>query len=260
MHNNIHLYTSSTHLILVELKSTYTNQGENMSKDKKTKDFAELQAILAERGREASQQSEKLTASEEQKNKSEEFAARVKTKDPIQGIEIQESDLAQPSASKESKGETKESIAQDYENTLKRLQADFENYIKRTEKEKQDFAKYTSAKTITKFLAILDSLDNAMLVLENENNSEIKTGIQMIHKQFHKILEEEGVKPMACKNKKFDPYCHEIIDMIEHELEEGTIVEELQRGYHIHDKVLRTAKVRVSHGKNNDNKTKTKEK
>lgn len=175
---------------------------------------------------------------------------KTKENPPIQGINVQDVNKIESEIKSEIKkdNEAKIDIAKDYENTLKRLQADFENYIKRTEKEKQDFAKYTSAKTITKFLAILDSLDIAMNILEKENNAEIKTGIQMIHKQFHKILEEEGVKPMNCKNKKFDPYCHEIIDMIEHETEEGTIVDELQKGYHIHEKVLRTAKVRVSKG------------
>lgn len=174
----------------------------------------------------------------------------VKHNPSIQGINVQETKKVESEPkTEEKKPLSKEEIIADYENSIRRLQADFENYIKRTEKEKLDFAKYTSAKTVGKFLNIIDSLDMAMIILEKENNAEIKTGIRMIHKQFHKILEEEGVKPMNCKNQKFDPYCHEIIDMVEHETPEGTIVDELQKGYHIHEKVLRTAKVRVSKGK-----------
>lgn len=150
--------------------------------------------------------------------------------------------------------EEKSKIIADYENTLKRLQADFENYIKRVDKEKQDFTKYAAAKVLTKCLNIVDDLDRSLQVLEKTNNGEIKTGIHMIHKQFHKILEEEGVKEMQCTGKKVDPHCHEIIEMKEHESPEGTIIEIVQKGYHLHDKILRTAKVRVAKGKPQEKK------
>lgn len=145
--------------------------------------------------------------------------------------------------------EEKQIIIQDYESTLKRLQADFENYIKRSQKEKEDFAKFASSKILKKLLNIIDDFERTIILLEKTDNKEIKQGIEMVHKQFHKILEEEGVKQMCAKGNQFDPYCHEIIDMMEHETKEGTVVEEIQKGYHLHDKVLRTAKVRVSKGK-----------
>lgn len=144
--------------------------------------------------------------------------------------------------------EAKQSIIQDYENTLKRLQADFENYIKRSQKEKEDFARFASSNVLKKLLNIIDDFERTIALLEKTDNREIKQGIEMVHKQFHKILEEEGVKPMLIQGKQFDPYRHEIIDMVEHETKEGTVVEEIQKGYHLHDKVLRTAKVRVSKG------------
>jgi len=145
--------------------------------------------------------------------------------------------------------EEKSKIIADYENTLKRLQADFENYVKRVDKEKQDATKYAVAKILTKVVNIVDDLDRSMQVLEKTQDKEIKTGIQMIHKQFHKILQEEGIKPFDSKGKKLDPYQHEVIEMVAHDSPEGTIIEELQKGYHLHDKILRTAKVRVSKGK-----------
>lgn len=150
--------------------------------------------------------------------------------------------------------EEKSKIIADYENTLKRLQADFENYVKRVDKEKQDATKYAVAKILTKIVNIVDDLDRSIQILEKTQDREIKTGIQMIHKQFHKILQEEGIKEMQCIGKKVDPYCHEIIDMKEHETPEGTIIEVAQKGYHIHDKILRTAKVRVSKGKLKEDK------
>lgn len=150
--------------------------------------------------------------------------------------------------------EEKSKIIADYENTLKRLQADFENYIKQVQKEKEDFTKYAAAKTLAKFLNIIDDLDRTIQVLEKTQDKEIKTGIHMIHKQFHKILEEEGVKEMQCLGKKVDPHCHEIIEMKEHESPEGIIIEVTQKGYHLHDKILRTAKVRVAKGKPQEKK------
>ena len=150
--------------------------------------------------------------------------------------------------------EEKSKIIADYENTLKRLQADFENYVKRVDKEKLDYMKFATGKVLTKFLNVVDDLDRTLQILEKTENKEIKTGIHMVHKQFHKILEEEGVKEMICGGKKVDPYCHEIIEMKEHESPEGTIIEVAQKGYHIHDKILRTAKVKVSKGKSQEKK------
>lgn len=145
--------------------------------------------------------------------------------------------------------EDKSKVITDYENTLKRLQADFENYVKRVEQEKQNATKYAAAKILTKIVNIVDDLDRSIQILEKTQDKEIKTGIQMIHKQFHKILQEEGIKPFDSKGKKLDPYQHEVIEMVAHESPEGTVIEELQKGYNLHDKILRTAKVRVSKGK-----------
>ncbi|MDP1689786.1 MAG: nucleotide exchange factor GrpE [bacterium] len=150
--------------------------------------------------------------------------------------------------------EDKSKIIADYENTLKRLQADFENYVKRVDKEKQDATKYAVAKILTKVVNIVDDLDRSMQVLEKTQDKEIKTGIQMIHKQFHKILQEEGIKPFDSKGKKLDPYQHEVIEIVAHDSPEGTVIEELEKGYHLHDKILRTAKVRVSKGKSQEKK------
>src|SRR3989344_273911 len=142
-------------------------------------------------------------------------------------------------------------IIEDYENTLKRLQADFENYVKRTQKEKEDFARVVVAKTLVKFVDIADDLDRTLNVLEKTQDGEIKFGIKMVHGRFHKILQEEGIKLFDSKGMKFDPFQHEVIEMVASEGPEGVVVEEIQKGYFMGDKVLRPAKVRVSKGKEN---------
>ena len=143
----------------------------------------------------------------------------------------------------------KTKIIDDYVNTMKRLQADFENYVKRSSKEKEDYAKMAVAKILSKFVDIMDDLDRAMNILEKTQDGPVKDGIKMVHNRFHKILIEEGIKPIETKGKKVDPYMHDVIEMVAHDSPEGIIVEELQKGYNMGDKVLRAAKVKVSKGK-----------
>ena len=127
---------------------------------------------------------------------------------------------------------------EEYTTTLKLLQADFENYVKRTEKEKQEFTKYANHKVISKLLNLYDDFERAISAIKEDN--EVKEGIKLIHKQFTKLLEDEGVKKMETVGKKFDPYKHEILDIVNGK-EDDVVIEELQKGYLIHDKVLRTA-------------------
>ena len=134
---------------------------------------------------------------------------------------------------------------EEYTNTLKRLQADFDNYIKRTEKERDEFKKYAGYKLLTKLLSLYDDFDRTINAVKNVENQELKDGINLVHKQFTKLLEEEGVKKIECVGNKFDPYKHEILDIAAGK-EDDVIVEELQKGYFLHDKILRTAKVRIS--------------
>jgi|SRR3989344_1348760 len=145
--------------------------------------------------------------------------------------------------------EAKTEVIEDYENTMKRLQADFENYVKRTQKEKEDYSKVAVARVLVKFVEIMDDLDRTMNILEKSTDAEVKTGIKMVHSRFHKILAEEGIKSFDSRGKKLDPFMHEVIEMVASGSPEGIIVEELQKGYVLDDKMLRAAKVKVSKGK-----------
>lgn len=134
----------------------------------------------------------------------------------------------------------------DYTATLQQLQADFQNHLKRTEKEKQDLTNYGSAKVLLKVLNILDDFDRALALGENASKEELLSGLEMVRKEAGKILAEEGVTAMEALGQEADPYRHEVIDFIISDKEEGVILEELQKGYMIKDKVLRTSKVRVA--------------
>jgi len=133
----------------------------------------------------------------------------------------------------------------EYIEQMQRIQAEFENYKKRTEKEKQELVTYGKATLIKQLLSVVDSFEMA---LKNINNPEDETlkGILMVHRQLISLLEAEGVKPIDAKGKSLDPYMHEVLMQKESEEEEGRIIEELQKGYMLKDKVIRTSKVCVS--------------
>ena len=139
---------------------------------------------------------------------------------------------------------------QEYENTLKRLQAEFENFQKRTDKEKDELLKYASHKLIIKLITIKENFERA---LQNSNdNQELLNGLQLIKKEFDKILDDEGLKYIEVADKKYDPFVHEVIEKINSDEDEGKIIEEIQKGYYYKDKIIRNPKVKISGGKQNE--------
>src|SRR3989344_3017177 len=128
--------------------------------------------------------------------------------------------------------------------TLKRLQAEFENYRKRVEKERIEFAQYAGAMAIEKLLPVLDSFE---LAIKNTNDEEkFAQGVRMIYAQFVSALESVGLRPIKAEGGQFDPYKHEVLLKESSDKPEGTVLEELQKGYMFHDRVLRFSKVKVS--------------
>ena len=140
--------------------------------------------------------------------------------------------------------EEQETAINDYTNLLKRLQADFENYIKRAEKEKEEFTIYSTHKLVGKLLTIMDDFEKALNVAK-QNDGEISKGLEMIYKQMKKTLDEEGVKSIVTIGQKFDPFKHEVVDIVHGEHDE-IIVDEIQKGYMLKEKVIRPSKVRIS--------------
>tara|TARA_Y100000310_G_scaffold340125_1_gene434882 strand:+ start:1853 stop:2326 length:474 start_codon:yes stop_codon:yes gene_type:complete len=131
----------------------------------------------------------------------------------------------------------------EFTDTLQRLQAEFENYKKRVDKEKVHFLEYSKAELIAKLLPIIDTFE---LALQNsQDNKEFAKGIEMIFGQLYSLLEQEGLRKIEV-NGKFDPFKHEVLMKEGSDKEEDTILEELQKGYMLKDKVLRHSKVKVS--------------
>lgn len=148
---------------------------------------------------------------------------------------------------KQKKADEKEEKINELTESLQRLQAEFENYKKRVEKEKGEFVIYAKADLIAKLLPALDSFE---LAIKNTADKEkfIK-GIELIFAQLYSLLESEGLRPIKAEGEKFDPYKHEVLMKQKSGKEEDIILEELQKGYMLNNKVLRHSKVKVSKNK-----------
>ena len=127
---------------------------------------------------------------------------------------------------------------------LKRLQAEFENYKKRIDRDKEDFRCYSEAEMIKE---ILPTLDNLELALKNtDNHKEFVKGMELVYSQISQMLEDKGLKKIECVGKMFDPHMHEALLSEKSDKEEETILEELQKGFMLKEKVLRHSKVKVA--------------
>ncbi len=130
-----------------------------------------------------------------------------------------------------------------------RLQADFENMRKRLEKDKLDFLKFANEGLILELLNIVDDLERSVSLAESKHEDlpVFLKGVEMILAHLYEMLKEHGLKPIQAEGKVFDPHLHEALMQVENkDLPEHTVVEEMQKGYLLNDKVIRSAKVKVS--------------
>ena len=127
-----------------------------------------------------------------------------------------------------------------------RIQAEFDNYRKRAAREQQDYRDYALADALKTLLPILDSLDRA-LKTNAASLEEYRSGIELIDKQFHDALAKLGVQPVPAQGESFDPNLHQAVQMVDtDEAADNHVIDELQRGYKLKDRLLRPAMVRVA--------------
>ena len=122
-----------------------------------------------------------------------------------------------------------------------RLYSEYENYRKRTNQEKADLLFNGSREMMKAILPVIDDFERALAATEDE-------GVQLIYNKMLKILEQKGLKAMEVKGEKFDENLHEAITRIPaaEESQKGTVVDVVEKGYYLNDKVLRYAKVVVA--------------
>jgi molecular chaperone GrpE len=129
---------------------------------------------------------------------------------------------------------------------LARLQAEFENARKRAAKEQQEFRDYALGDTLKSLLPILDSFERA-LQSAGQDGAEFRSGVELIYKQMQDALQKLGLRPIPAKGEPFDPHLHQAIEMVDTtDADDHQILEELQRGYKLKDRLLRPSMVKVA--------------
>ncbi|MBN2245247.1 MAG: nucleotide exchange factor GrpE [Candidatus Aminicenantes bacterium] len=161
---------------------------------------------------------------------------------------------------KEAEKEKKEEKSKDKEEEIARLNrelkkykeeylrqvADKENLRKRLEREKSEFYQYALSSFIQDFLEVLDNFERALESHKETDCPDLKSGIQMIYKQLLDLLTKQGVRPIEIRDKKFDPNFHQAFIIEEsNEVDEPQVSQELQKGYRLHDRLIRPSLVKV---------------
>ncbi|MGV8086983.1 MAG: nucleotide exchange factor GrpE [Candidatus Woesearchaeota archaeon] len=143
---------------------------------------------------------------------------------------------------------TKDLEISELTDTLKRLQAEFENYKKRVDKENIITIKNANLNLIKELLPVLDSFELALKSNTNENAeiAKYRKGLELIYSQLYSILETHGLRIIDTKNKKFDPFRHEVLLVKECDLPDDTIIQEFQKGYFLNETIIRHSKVMIA--------------
>ncbi len=154
---------------------------------------------------------------------------------------------------------SKETEAQEYYDRLLRVSAEFENYKKRASREMEDFRKYSNQSLIKEMLTVVDNLE---LAINSANGHKgigkgLVDGLEMTHREILKVFEKFNVKSISAKGQPFDPTFHEAVMQEESDDHpDNTVINELQKGYLIHDRLLRPSMVVVAKFREKNDSTK----
>jgi molecular chaperone GrpE len=177
---------------------------------------------------EKNSQEEKTTAKEKEKDKKKKTEQKVKKETTAEKINELEHRLAEKN------------------DQLLRLHAEFDNYRKRTLKEKMEMTKAAGEGVLINILPVIDDFERALQSITSATEVEgLKEGVELIYKRFNEFLKNSGVKEIEAKEKEFNTDLHEAVTKIPAPSEElkGKVVDVIQKGYMLNDKVIRYAKV-----------------
>ncbi len=129
--------------------------------------------------------------------------------------------------------------------TLQRLQADFDNYRKRAARDQESLVARAGERVVKELLPILDDLERALEAADQHEEAKLEDGVKLVHRQLEQLLEKEGLAPVETDGP-FDPNVHEALLTQPSDADEGSVIEVLQKGYRLGDRVLRPARVVVA--------------
>lgn len=178
--------------------------------------------------------------------------------------DIEETQVNEESAEQAANAENNESVSlskeeqQELLNKVKELEAmkenllrsaaEYENAKKRLAKDREEFIRFNQESLLRELLPVLDNFERALSHskdIKDEGAKGVISGIEMVQKQFQEILKQQGLKKQETVGQQFDPNLHEAIAYLKEEGKEDEIVNEVQAGYLLHDRLLRAAKVQV---------------
>jgi molecular chaperone GrpE len=137
--------------------------------------------------------------------------------------------------------------ADEYLDSWKRAQADFLNYKRRTEQEKREMGIYANTQLILALLPVLDDFERAFNSISHKHaKTDWMDGIRLVEKKLKTVLEAQGLSPIKAVGETFDPNLHEAL--MHTKGEDGKVVQEMQKGYKLNDKVIRPSQVAVGNG------------
>ena len=196
---------------------------------------------------------EKIQPQEEEVTKNEEAMVdeTAQTEENVSGENTQEEAQAELSAEEQLANMLAEAqqMVEELKDKYLRLSAEFDNYRKRTLKEKAELIKNGGEKTLTAILPVLDDFERALKNMEaSEETKAMKEGVELIFSKFQKILGQEGLQKIETEGQAFDTDFHEAIALIPAPSEDlkGKILDCVQTGYMLNEKVIRHAKVAVA--------------
>ena len=196
---------------------------------------------------------EKIQPQEEEVTKNEEAMVEetAQTEENASGENTQEEAQAELSAEEQLANMLAEAqqMVEEQKDKYLRLSAEFDNYRKRTLKEKAELIKNGGEKTLTAILPVLDDFERALKNMEaSEETKAMKEGVELIFSKFQKILGQEGLQKIETEGQAFDTDYHEAIALIPAPSEDlkGKILDCVQTGYMLNEKVIRHAKVAVA--------------
>ena len=164
----------------------------------------------------------------------------------------QEDDNVSDATSTEPQEQDKEKQAQEElhisQDKYIRLAAEFENYKRRAQRDQSDAIRYANESLLKKLLSTLDNLERAIQCGKDAGTSgSLLEGVELTHKQFLETVEKLGVRQVSSTESLFDPNIHQAVAQVESETAApNTVVEEFQKGYFLHDRILRPAMVTVA--------------
>jgi molecular chaperone GrpE len=135
----------------------------------------------------------------------------------------------------------------EYLNDLKRVAADFENYRKRVARDQEGLVARAHERIVKELLPVLDDLERALEAAAEHEEAKLEEGVRLVHRELVEALAREGLVEVETDGP-FDPHVHEALLSQPSEKEDGSVIEVLQKGYRLGDRVLRPARVVVSQG------------